>query len=281
LAVAAGVGVLFALPTAVSPHLGGLTLTPELALVIGNVVAFGLGQRRGIELTLVGKRPLGPTTAEFVFESADPLSVRPGQFMEVTVPHRHADSRGTRRVFSISAADPVTGTVSFGIKIPPAGSSSFKRTFAELPIGSRIQATTVGGDFVLPADPAQPLLMVAGGIGITPFISHLAQCVDPAAPRDVVLVYAVSDPEEIPYVDVLAEAGIPVVLVADRAPRNLPDRWEMVVGRPTRDVLRDRVPDITQRHAYVSGPPDMGADVSGALRGLRAKKVRTDAFTGY
>jgi NAD(P)H-flavin reductase len=41
------------------------------------------------------------------------------------------------------------------------------------------------------------------------------------------------------------------------------------------------VPDVAQRHAYVSGPPAMVSDISAALRSLNAKKVRTDAFTGY
>ena len=124
-------------------------------------------------------------------------------------------------------------------------------------------------------------MLVAGGIGITPFISHLAQVSDPAAPRDVVLVYAIADPAEIPFYDVLVDARIPVVLVAPQAPRNLPDGWEVVIGRLTRDVLRDRVPDIARRHAYVSGPPTMVSDISAALTGLDAKRVRTDAFTGY
>ncbi|MET0863527.1 MAG: FAD-dependent oxidoreductase [Nakamurella sp.] len=282
LAIAAGVAVLFALPNAVSLQVGDLiALSPELALVIGNIVSFVLGQRRGIELTLKEKRNLGPTTAEFVFESDDAVKFRPGQYMELTVPHSRADSRGIRRVFSISSADSRTHTISFGIKIPADGGSSFKRTFADLAPGSRIQATTVGGDFVLPEDPKEPLLLIAGGIGITPFISHLAECSDPAAPRDVVLVYAVADPEEIPYLDVLAAARIPVVLIAPRSPRNLPQRWESVTGRLTGEVLNDRVPDIADRHAYVSGPPALVSDLAAVLRGLKAKKIKTDAFIGY
>ena len=95
------------------------------------------------------------------------------------------------------------------------------------------------------------------------------------------LVYAISDPDEVPYVDVLAASGLRVVLVAPRAPRNLPDGWEVLTGRLDRDVLADRVPDVAERHAYVSGPPAMVSDISAALRSLNAKKVRTDAFTGY
>ena len=281
LAVAAGVAVLFALPNGLSIHLGTVSLTPEIALVIGNVVSFLLGQRRGIELTLREKRALGPTTAEFVFDVDGPVNVRPGQYMEVTVPHRRADSRGIRRVFSVSTADRAAGTVSFGIKIPAEKSSSFKRTFADLPPGSRIQATTVGGDFVLPTDPSEPLLLVAAGIGITPFVSHLAEITDAAAPRDAVLVYAVADADEIAYADVLSASGIRVVLVAPRQPSSLPAGWELVTGRLDRTVLADRIGDIAQRHAYVSGPPAMVTAISAALRGLKAKKVRTDAFTGY
>ena len=97
----------------------------------------------------------------------------------------------------------------------------------------------------------------------------------------MVLVYAVADPEEIPYLDVLAASRIPVVLVAPRAPRNLPQGWESVPGRLTREVLQDRVPDVADRHAYVSGPPAMVNDVSSALRGLKVKKLKTDAFIGY
>lgn len=277
LLLAVGVAVFFAVPNAVSLHVGTLALSPESALVIGNVAAFLLGQRRGIELTLREKRPLGPTTTEFVFESADPVSWRAGQYMEITVPHRAADSRGIRRVFSIAAVDPDSRLVSFGVKLPADGTSSFKRTFAELAPGSRISATAVGGDFVLPADPTESLLMVAGGIGITPFISHLAD----AQTRDAVLVYACADPTEIPYADVLARSGLRVVLVVGEPPTAVPSDWEVVIGRLSAEVLREHVPDVSKRHAYVSGPPAMVSDVSAALRGLRARKVRTDAFTGY
>ena len=142
------------------------------------------------------------------------------------MPHRRADSRGIRRVFSISSADADTGTVSFGIKIPAEGSSSFKRTFAELPPGSRIQATTVGGDFVLPADTAEPLLMVAGGIGITPFISHLAECTDPARAAGCRAGLRGGRSERDPLPRTCFPRPGSGWCWSPRAPRNLPDGWE-------------------------------------------------------
>jgi ferredoxin-NADP reductase len=279
LAVAAGVAVLFALPTLVGIDLGFVALTPELALIIGNVAAFLLGQRRGIGLTLTGKRSFGPTTAEFTFTPDAPVRFKPGQYLELTLPHGRADSRGTRRVFSIASADTSGETVSVGIKIPADGASSFKRELADLPTGTHLRATTVGGDFVLPADPAQPLLLVAGGIGITPFLSQLAECARTG--RDVALVYGVTDPAEIPYSGELAAFGIPVVLAVPGSPQGVPDGWRLVDGFLSADVLRSVVPDLRSRVAYVSGPPAMVNALSDALREQGARGVKTDAFIGY
>ena len=225
--------MLFALPNGVSIHLGAvISLTPEVALVIGNVASFLLGQRRGIELTLREKRALGPTTAEFVFDVDGPVNVRPGQYMEVTVPHRRADSSGIRRVFSVvHRRHGRRHRAASASRSRPEGSSSFKRTFADLPPGTRIQATGVGGDFVLPADTTEPLLLVAGGIGITPFVSHLAEITDPAAPRDAVLIYAVADADEIPYADVLSARRDPGGADRTAGAGDLPDGWELVTGR--------------------------------------------------
>lgn len=280
LAVAAGVGVLVALPTAVALHVGNLSLTPETALLVGNVVAFALARRRGIGLTLTGRRSFGPTTTEFVFTPDHPVRYRPGQWLELTLPHRGVDTRGSRRVFSIASATPDGTSVAVGIKIPPGHTSSFKKALADLPVGSHLRATTVAGEFTLPTDRSQPVLLVAGGIGITPYLTQLADCV--AQGRDVVLAYGITDPAEIPYRDDLVALGVPVVLAAPAvASVDLPAGWVPVEGFLTADALRTHVADVDRRVAYVSGPPVMVNALSDTLRHLGAPRVRTDAFVGY
>lgn len=61
LALAVVVGVLFTVPFSLGPFF----LSFELALVIGNALAFLVGQRRGIKLTFTGRRQLTPTAWEF------------------------------------------------------------------------------------------------------------------------------------------------------------------------------------------------------------------------
>lgn len=277
LGLAALVAVLFAVPFSVGP----VYSSPQLALVIGNLVAFFFGQRRAIRLGLLEKRQLTPTTWEFAFQPASRVRFRPGQYMELTLPHSRSDRRGSRRVFSISSAPTAEGPVTFAIKFGEKG-SSFKRALLELPIGESVRATSVGGDFALPKDAAAPVLLVAGGIGITPFSSQLEHARQTGPARDVVVVYSVSDNAELAYADVLESSGARVVLVSPDRPASLPESWTWAgSGRITRDLLAAQVPDATTRRAFVSGPPSLVNDVRGILRSLGSRRVTTDYFSGY
>jgi NAD(P)H-flavin reductase len=119
------------------------------------------------------------------------------------------------------------------------------------------------------------VLMVAGGIGVTPFVSQLC-AIDQ---HDTVLVYGVSSAAEIAFTEELAH--VRVVLVCPEQPQNLPEAWTWVQGRElTRDVIVAAVPDLADRVALISGPPAMVNAVRSALSGA-CKAMRTDYFTGY
>ncbi|TAJ48021.1 MAG: FAD-dependent oxidoreductase [Herbiconiux sp.] len=278
LLVAAVVAVLFSIPFSIGP----VYSSPEIALVIGNIVAFFFGQRRGIRLRYVGSRQLTPTSTAFDFEPSHPVRFLPGQYLELALPHRGADSRGTRRMFSITSAPDAPDRVSVGIKLSQP-SSSFKKALVGLTPGTTVRSTWVGGDFLLPRDASHPVLLAAGGIGITPFVSQLAaRSAGGTQPVDVVLVYAVSAPDELAYADELAAAGIRVLVTAPTEPPALPSGWVYLgAARVTADVLRAAVPDIDARRAYVSGPPGFVDHVSAELRHAGARGIRTDAFAGY
>lgn len=276
LSFAALVGFFFSVPM----HLGSVYIAPESALLIGNLLAFVLGQRRGIELILHRRTQLTPTTLEFSFQPTRKLSFRPGQYLELTLPHKGPDSRGLRRVFSIASAPDDSELVRIGTKVPDRA-STFKQALDGLSEGTVVTATSIGGDFLLPRDTGIPLLLVAGGIGITPFASQLADLPD-HHDRDIVLLYSVSDPEEVSYREVLDRSRVRVVLVSTQAMTELPASWATVnASRVDQELLRRHVPDIKQRQVLVSGPPAMVAGVGSAARALKARRVRTDYFSGY
>lgn len=275
--VAVVVALLFSVPI----NIGSVFIGPEYALVIGNLLAFGFGQRRRIEMVLQGRTQLTPTTFEFAFKPARPIRFRAGQYLELTVPHPGADARGSRRVFSIASAPHPDEPIRVAVRIPQR-SSSFKRALGGLRDGETVSATSVGGDFVLSRTARVPLLMIAGGIGITPFLSQLQHRAAGPGNQDVVLLYAASSTAELSYAAELERTGARVVVVGPPTPQGLPRSWSWAgSGRLDGALIAAAVPDVDRRRVLVSGPPAMVNGVKAALRGLGVRRVKADYFSGY
>lgn len=262
---AAVVAVAFSVPFGFGP----IYTSPELALVIGNIVAFAVSRRSGFSVRLVDRAPLSEFATEYRFEPSRPLRFEPGQYLELHLPHA-ADIRGTRRTFSIASA-PERATadeprVAIGMRTPEGG-SSFKAALATLEAGTPIRATQVAGDFVLPRDASIPLVMVAGGIGVTPFASQLASLAERGEQRDIVAVVVSSNPGEVLYRETIEASGARLI---ELAPEQL-----------TPDALRELIPDLAARRGYVSGAPSIVAAARTALRRAGVRRVHTDYFAGY
>lgn len=276
--VAAVVGVLAGWPIPV----GDITLGQERALLVGNLVAFAFALRTAVRLTLVARSQPTPTVRELTFRVQDRLSFRPGQYLELEVPHRHPDARGTRREFSIASAPEDLPLLKVAFKDGDGSKpqSSFKKALATVGEGDRLAITGVWGDFLLPTRDAAPLLMVAAGIGVTPFVSQLRHARLAGQDRDIVLVYVASDAGELAYRDEIEASGAQVIVFTRNRPEDLPAHWQWAKGvRLDADGLLRVVPDIAARHAYISGPAALIADLAPALE--RARSITTDAFSGY
>lgn len=269
------VGILFAVPLS----FGSFEMTPVLALLIGNLYAFLVSHRRSIMLEFQEMIPLTPTSYELVFKPLKPVHYEAGQYMELTLHHPGKDFRGIRRVFSITSA-PGDDTIRFGIKFYEP-SSTFKKALHTLKKGDRVPATSVNGDFVLPRNADQPLLLIAGGIGITPFIGQLRWLLKQKQTRDILMVYAVASKAELAYLSVLKAAGIKVLVVSNDPGASSGNIKAITAPFVSAEVLKEHVPDIAQRKAYVSGPPGLITAVKPALRKLKVAGLKTDYFTGY
>lgn len=274
--VAALVGALAGWPILVA----GFTLGQERALLIGNLLAFAFALRGSVRLTLDRREMITPTVQELTFRAKGKLRFLAGQYLELDVPHRHADARGTRREFSIVSAPGDLPTLRIAYKDgDQKHPSSYKRALAAAQPGATLAVTGTWGDFLLPRAET-PVLMVAAGIGVTPFVSQLRQLRATGQKRDVVLVYVASAPAELAFRDELAETGARVVVFTPDEPSDLPAHWTWAQGvRLDAATLHEHVPDIATRHAFISGPPRLIADLAPALQ--KANGLTTDAFAGY
>lgn len=268
------VAALFGIPFSLGP----IFSSPELALVVGNLLAFALGQRRAVRLALEERRELVPGTWTLGFRPTAPVRFAPGQYLELDAPVRTPDARGWRRIFSIASA-PADPLVRVAFTVPRDGRvSAAKTALLSAPLGTVVTATGVGGDFVLPTRLNEPVLLVSGGIGVTPFIAQLLD----APAREAVLVLATGVPGRPPFADELEAAGTRVVLFSPEPPSPLPAGWIVGgTGFPTAELIADAVPDLAQRRAYLSGPPAMVGSLGRALAAAGARRIHRDVFSGY
>lgn len=245
---------------------GTVLITPELALLAGNIFAFLCGQRGGIKLKLVGRRPLARDQIEYIFKPNRRLRFTAGQYLELHLSHIRPDARGQRRTFTI-ASSPDEDTIRLGIR-HYTPSSTFKKGLQALPIGSELPVTGVYGDFTLPKDPSEKLLLIAGGIGITPFRAQLEWLLKTGQRRDGILLYSVREPSDAVFQDILtAEAhGI---------------KTYIITGPIDEQALAQYVPDIAKRSVYISGPPPMVDAMSLMTKRHGATKIHRDHFNGY
>jgi glycine betaine catabolism B len=264
LIIAAVVGALFC----IQMHVGAVSSAPHTVLLVGNLLAAVLAAPFGAWLRVKQVQRLAPDILELTFEKPQRMSFKAGQYMEWTLPHKNADIRGDRRTFSIASA-PLESEVKLAVRTPEQG-SSFKKALAALHEGDRIRVANISGQFTLP-NKNQKLLFIAGGIGITPFRSMVAQLSAKQLDCDIVLLYFARTRQEHVFSDVLTEA------------KSIGVQTYYLVDPLDDDALKQLVPDIDERLAYISGPPGMVDSFRIRLRKLGVKRsaIRTDHFSGY
>jgi ferredoxin-NADP reductase/Na+-translocating ferredoxin:NAD+ oxidoreductase RnfD subunit len=284
------VGLLFA----PNIHFGSIYSTPELALLVGNILSYILSPKSKHALVLKEKKEVGKYLFDFVFATDGRVRFRPGQYMEWTLAHQGSDSRGNRRYFTI-ASSPTENDLRLGVKFPKPP-SSFKRGMLELKPGDQIIGGQLAGDFTLPRDPRKKLVFVAGGIGITPFRSMIKYLVDKNENRDIILLYSDRSTEEIVYRDVFDEAaqaiGMKTIYAITGAREDtanqVPPLAEGKLGgvifkRIDADLIRREIPDYLERTFYISGTQAMVSGMTTLLHdfGIPRRQIKTDFFPGF
>jgi len=265
-------------------HVLSLYSTPELALVVGNVYAYFVSPKLKLLPRLIKKEVIAPDSIDFIFALDRRIKFRPGQYMEWTLPHSGADSRGNRRYFTL-ASSPTEDTLRLGVKFYPNG-SSYKRAMLKMNGQTTIAAGQLGGDFTMPKDTSRKLAFIAGGIGVTPYRSMLKYLIDTKEKRDIVMLYSERAANEIAYRDVfetaMQEIGTRTIytLTGDTPP---PQGWNGKQGKISTQMITTEIPDYKQRLFYVSGSHSLVTAVKAMLSelGVEPWQIKTDFFPGY
>jgi ferredoxin-NADP reductase len=264
-------------------HLGDFYATPEIAILIGNLFSYIVSPKTTLLLQLKQKVQLAPDVYDFIFAPTRKFAFAPGQYMEWTLGYRDPDSRGNRRYFTL-ASSPTEKYLRLGVKFYEH-SSTFKQAMLSMDGNHEIVASHLAGDFVLPRDPNQKCVFIAGGIGITPFRSMIKYLLDTRQKRPIVLLYANKTANDLVYVDVFEKArqelGLKTIYTVTDT-KQVPSWWRGRVGRITPQLIKAEVPDYKNCIFYISGPKGMIDSFKASLDQLHVHEshIKTDFFSG-
>lgn len=220
-------------------------------------------------LQLIQKIHLTDNVWSFRFKPSESFTWEAGQFIRVELPHDHPDAEGTKRWFTVSAP-PFEGVVQITTRVTK---STFKQALSKLPIGGELQLLEKpDGDFVW-VDTDKPMVFIAGGIGITPFHSILAQRAHEGRPLAITLIYS-NRTDAIAFKDEFDA-------MAQKDPRL---KIHYVIGeRMTPQKLASLDPQLNDSLVYLSGPEPMVEALGDQLRaaGLADAQLKQDFFPNY
>ncbi|KKP87879.1 MAG: hypothetical protein UR93_C0029G0005 [Berkelbacteria bacterium GW2011_GWA2_35_9] len=239
------------------------------------------------EFVLSGKEQLTKMVWAFHFTADELPNWTAGQYMEWVLPHDSADKRGIRRFFTICSS-PMEKDLMLATKIIDKP-SSFKAKLRDMNIGDPITARDVDGDFVLPKNPQEKLVFIAGGIGITPFRSMVKYLLDMGEKCDIVLLYSNKGSSDVAFSGLFKDAekiGLKTINFFTKNPKPNKHTYEVeqaVSGYVDEIAIKKYVADWQERTFYVSGPEPMVEAFEKMLQqmGVKGRQLKTDYFPGY
>jgi len=223
-----------------------------------------------MKLSLIEQKPVQPGVVSFLLKPGEPVNWAPGQYMHYVFPHESEDDRGHERWFTISSA-PFEGHLMITTRIADKEGSSFKKALLALKPGDTIEGDGPKGKFII-EDPNMKHVLIAGGIGITPFRSMLAQMDHDGTPINAELLYANRDDELI--------FGNELRDISARHP-DFQIKPYIGEARITPGELKSYFGKETVY--YISGPKPMVETYQHTLAdiGVPEEQVKTDYFPGY
>ena len=234
------------------------------------------------EVKLKARLAVAEGTMAFRLSKPDGFVFEAGQAINLELIDPPAEDGQGSRTFSLVSA-PFERELMVATRMRD---SAFKRTLKALPDGAGIRVDGAFGDLTLD-ETARPAVFIAGGIGITPFISMLRQAAQDRSPQPLFLAYSNRRPEDAAFVDELQELerqNRHFRLMATMTDMGKSAReWRGETGIIDADMLKRCVGNAAAPVYYVVGPPAMVEAMQGTLAaaGIAEDNIRTEEFLGY
>ena len=234
------------------------------------------------EVPVMSKKALAPGVTEISLDiSRTDFRFKAGQYATITLPLTTNQPMASQfHDFSITSSphDHAQLKVAFH-----NSASFFKTTLLNLPLGAPVILEGPSGAFMLTDRIERPVIAIAGGIGVTPFLSMLADISETNKKYDITLFYANRDSMSAAYTAELRRLSdlIPSLRVVFTMTNDA--QWSGENGVVESELIGKYIKDDLSRYDfYIAGPPAMVFAVQDDLRraGVPDGSIRTEGFTG-
>ena len=209
--------------------------------------------------TLEAREEIAKGTMAFHLRKPSGFDFKPGQAIDVilTLKASAPEDQSTRHTFSIVSA-PFEDDLMVATRMRD---SAYKRALKSMTVGSSLAIDGPSGSLGLHKDLARAGILIAGGIGITPFMSMLRQAAKDQRQQRLILLYSNRRPEDAAFLAELQqlEGKNPnfrlVATMTEMQASHLP--WAGQTGQVTEELVRNGVGDLAAPIFYAAGPPGM------------------------
>jgi ferredoxin-NADP reductase len=231
----------------------------------------------------IGAEEVAEQTASFQFELSGEMPFEPGQTCDITNPAQaHHDDHGNARTFSIASSPADLPRVLFATRLT---GTAFKRSLLEAKPGTEVDIDGPYGSLTLHKNTAKPAVLMAGGIGITPFRSIVKHAAEARLPHRITLFYSNRTAASTAFLkDLERWRGVnpnfrlvATIVEPDGQP------WAHETGLMDQAFLERHLGDVADAIYYVAGPPAFVKGMRTALDALGTDPdvIRTEEFSGY
>lgn len=230
------------------------------------------------DATIVAIRQETPSVKSLVLElERDDFAFLPGQYVDLAIQTPEDVIVGG---FSITSSPLQKGTIELAIKKLPYGRAAL-HLHERAAVGDTVLVAGPSGDFFYQPAMGGPLLLIAGGIGITPLMSILRFAHDAQLDVRLTLLYSAKTPSELAFYDELKKIAAQNPRIKCRFTVTQPhgEPWQGRVGRIDASMLREHI-EHKDTLVYLCGPPGMLGDVTGMLQalGVEASGIKVEQW---
>lgn len=213
----------------------------------------------------------------FRFPRPEDFDYKPGQYILVSLT---VEGNVVTKAFSLSSSPTEKDHIEFTKKLT---GHPFSNVLDNMKVGDNAVISGPFGKMTFEGEYAKVVLL-SGGIGITPMVGICRYCTDMHLDADIVLIYSNKTENDLAFMKELDEmvhnnTNIRIIYTLTRASES----WAGYRERISEKMIINEVPDYMERRFYICGPPEMVHSMEEMLTAMNIPKdmVKKESLTGY